>query len=68
MPHDVETQNIIPAISNPFGLIARANVQVKKLPEGDPAAIRLTRPAARLEHYVAERRHLLLSMRLQRDN
>ena len=65
MPHAVEDQNTAHQISNPFGLIARARVQAQKLPEGDPAAIRLTRLATRLGRIVSDRRHLLTVMRRQ---
>lgn len=63
-----DSQNSAYPISNPFGLMVRARVQVQKLPDGDPAAIRLVRLATRLERLVADRRHLLQAMRRQRNN
>lgn len=68
MPHAADDQNTAREISNPFGLMARARVQAQKLPEGDPAAIRLTRLAASLGRIVADRRHLLMAMRRQCDD
>jgi hypothetical protein len=68
MSQSLESQSPATPISNPFGLLLRARVQVRKLPDGDPAANRLTRLATRLERIVAERRHLLQALRRQRND
>ncbi len=68
MSQSLESQSPATPISNPFGLLLRARVQVRKLPDGDPAANSLTRLATRLERIVAERRHLLQALRRQRND
>lgn len=68
MSQSIESQSFATQISNPFGLVLRARVLVRKLPDGDPAANRLTRLAIRLERIVADRRHLLQAVRRQRND